>query len=214
MKLLLTSSGISNRSIAKALQSLHGKNSSEMKVGFIPTAASAEAGNKDWVVKHLIELWRYGYNWIDIIDISSDGINWQERLSTVDIIYLTGGNTFYLLDQFRRTGFDDWLNKNLKNKIYVGGSASTIIATPKIDVAGIEPFADKNFVGLKDLKAVNWVDFEIMPHVPNWASYKDCEKYAKKTKNKLYALDDSSAILIDGKKQEVITEGAWKVFNS
>lgn len=161
MKLLLTSSGISNRSIAKALQSLHGKNSSEMKVGFIPTAASAEAGNKDWVVKHLIELWRYGYNWIDIIDISSDGINWQERLSTVDIIYLTGGNTFYLLDQFRRTGFDDWLNKNLKNKIYVGGSASTIIATPKIDVAGIEPFADKNFVGLKDLKAMNWVDLRL-----------------------------------------------------
>lgn len=214
MRLLLTSSGISNRSIAKGLQKLHGKLPGEQKVVFIPTASIAEEGNKDWVIRHLLELWRYGYNWVDIVEPSSQGINWKSRMEEADIIYLTGGNTFYLLDQFRKTGLDKWLGKNVKNKIYVGSSASTIIATPKIDVAAIEPFADKNFVGLKDLKGLNWVDFEVIPHAPNWAGYEHCEKYAKTTKNKVYALDDASAILVNGKKSEVISEGAWKLYNA
>lgn len=213
MKLLLTSGGITNSSLADSLHKLVGKNPNKTKIAYVPIAANAEAGNKDWVIKDFINYWRYGYNYIDIIDPSSADVDWEPRLAEADIIALSGGNTFHLLNQLRKTGLGEWLNKNLGEKVYVGGSASSIIATPNIGVARIGVFGDKNLPGITDLSGLNWVDFEIIPHVPGWASYKDCEQYAKTTKNKVYALDDSSAILVKDGKPKVISEGAWKQFN-
>lgn len=213
MKLLLTSAGLSDSKIADALAELVAKPSSDVKVGYIPTAANAEEGNKDWVIKDFINFWRFGYHQIDIVDISAADVNWQDRLKGVDIVALSGGNTFHLLNQVRRTGFDQWLGKNLKNKVYVGGSASSILATPSIGVAGIGTFGDKNTPGLKDLSALDYVNFEIVPHVPGWGTYKDCEDYAKSTKNVVYALDDLSAIKVDGNKFEVVSAGTWRIYN-
>ena|SRR3989344_3098470 len=213
MKLLLTSGGISNSSIADAFNDLVGKASSEVKIGYIPIAANAEAGNKDWVIKDFINFWRYGYNWIDIVDPSAIGINWKTRLADVDVVALSGGNTFHLLDQARKTGFDKWLTNNLNSKIYVGSSASSILVTPTINIAGMGVFHDENLPNLKDLTGLNFVDFEIVPHSPGWASYEEVEKYAKSASHKVYALDDMSAIKVDGQKTEIISEGAWKVYN-
>lgn len=75
MKLLLTSSGIDNRTIAEALQELTGKSPSEIKIGFVPIAINAEQGNKDWAINQFLKLWRHGYNWIDIVDPSAAGVD-------------------------------------------------------------------------------------------------------------------------------------------
>src|SRR3989338_6548996 len=211
MKLLLTSSGVSNRTIAKALLELVGKTPSETKIGFVPIALNVEQGNKDWVVNQFLTLWRHGYNWIDIVDPTAAGVDWQERLKEVDVIYPSGGNTFHLLDQARKTGFDKWLKNNLKNKVYVGGSASTILLTPNIGVAGIDKI-DPNLSGLTDLTGLGLVDFEIVVHVPSMISSESAEKYAKKSKNRIYIFDDETALKIDGKKIEVVTEGSWKTY--
>ncbi|HLB66632.1 MAG TPA: Type 1 glutamine amidotransferase-like domain-containing protein [Candidatus Saccharimonadales bacterium] len=211
MKLLLTSSGVSNRTIAKALLELVGKTPSETKIGFVPIALNVEQGNKDWVVNQFLTLWRHGYNWIDIVDPTAAGVDWQERLKEVDVIYPSGGNTFHLLDQARKTGFDKWLKNNLKNKVYVGGSASTILLSPNIGVAGIDKI-DPNLSGLTDLTGLGLVDFEIVVHVPSMISSESAEKYAKKSKNRIYIFDDETALKIDGKKIEVVTEGSWKTY--
>lgn len=213
MKLLLTSAGIYNKSIAKALSVLVGKSPSEVKIGYIPTSANGEAGNKDWVVKDFLNFWRYGYNWIDIVDPSASGVDWKSRLADVDVISLSGGNCFHLLNQVNVTGFGKWLKENLATKVYIGGSASSILVSPTIGVATIEAFHDENLPGLKDLTGLNLVDFEIVPHSPSWASYEDAAEYAKKASGKIYALDDMSAIKIDGDSVDVVTEGAWRVYN-
>ena len=54
MKLLLTSGGVRNPSIAAALADLVGKPASEVKVAYIPTAANAEEGNKDWFINQFL----------------------------------------------------------------------------------------------------------------------------------------------------------------
>ncbi|PLS80773.1 hypothetical protein CYG49_04065, partial [Candidatus Saccharibacteria bacterium] len=123
MKLLLTSSGLANRTIVNAFNEMVGKSPSDTKIAFIPTAAHGEKGNKDWVINQMLNLWRRGYNWIDIVDPSVAGIDWCSRLDEADVICMSGGNTFYLLDQARKTGFADWLRQNLESKVYVGGSA-------------------------------------------------------------------------------------------
>ena len=212
MKLLLTSAGITKRTIAETLAELVGKSPGETKVAFIPTAANIEGGNKDWLVNQFLNLWRFGYNWIDVVDPTAAGVNWQSRLQEVDVIFLSGGNTFHLLDQCRKTGLDKWLNENLEGKVYVGGSASSIIATPTIEVASIPP-GDENLSGITDLTGFQWVNFEIEPHCTT-DRFAVVEKYASKKSYPVYAIDDQTAIKVVDNKAEVVSEGSWQVFNS
>ena len=212
MKLLLMSSGLENRSLAQAMQELVGKLPSETRIGFVPTAANVEEGNKDWVVGQFIKLWRYGYSNIDIIDPSADGVDWQSRLDQVDVIYVSGGNTFHLLEQTRKTGFDKWLEANKDQKVYVGGSASSILMTPNIGIAGVEP-GDPNLNSLTDLTGLGWVDFEISPHVPSMVKLEDSRAYAQTIPRKLYAIDDATGIKVVDGEVDVISEGQWQTFN-
>lgn len=211
MKLLLTSSGLSKRDIGYALQGMFDKHPSEVKVGFIPTAANVEPYSKDWVISQFGQLQRYGFYQIDIVDIAADGVDWRTRLADVDMLWLSGGNTFYLLDQVRKTRFDEWLKENIENKVYVGGSASTIIMTPTIAVAGLEP-GDENVVGLTDLTGIGYVNFEVEPHC-DAARIEAVKDYAKQSKNPVYAIDDLTAIKVVDGSVEVISGGSWKLYD-
>lgn len=208
MKLLLTSSGLSKRAIGEALQGMFEISPSEVKVGFIPTAANVEPYSKDWVISQFNQLQRYGFCHIDIVDIAADGVDWRARLADCDMLWLSGGNTFYLLDQVRKTGFDTWLAENIDSKVYVGGSASTILVTPTIKIAdGV----DDNVVGLTDLTGLGYVDFEVEPHC-DAARMEAMKEYADTSDNPVYAIDDLTAIKVIDGNVEVISGGAWKLY--
>lgn len=208
MKLLLTSSGLSKRDIGAALQGMFDKSPSDVKVGFIPTAANVEPYNKDWVVSQFNQLQRYGFYQIDIVDIAADGVDWRTRLDACDMLWLSGGNTFYLLDQVRKTGFDEWLKENIDHKVYVGGSASTILVAPTIKIAN---GVDDNTIGLEDLTGLGLVDFEVNVHC-DAAGLEATEEYAAQSENAVYALDDLSAIKVVDGNVEVISGGSWKLY--
>lgn len=211
MKLLLTSSGLSKRAIAASLESLVGKLPSDTKVGLIPTAANVEPGNKDWVIHMYLQLWRFGYKWIDIIDPTAADVDWRSRLTDVDVVFVGGGNTYYLLDQCRKTGFGDWLRSHIDTKVYVGGSAGSIIATPNIDLAGI--YGDPNDIGIEDTSGFAWIDQELMVHCTKdtFGSMKD---YASRSSHDLYAIDDLSALEVVDGEVRVISEGMWEFYKA
>lgn len=211
MKLLLTSGGITNGVIAKALGDLVAKPRKDVRVGFVPTAANYESGSKEWFVRQLVNLQQFGYEWIDIVDPSAADVAWAARLDDVDIIYVSGGNTFHLLNQFRKTGFDKWLQSALEHKVYVGSSAGSIVATPSIQGAGVEG-GDRNSVNLKNLEGLNMVDFELLPHVGDGIAVQAAERYAQMTPNVFYAIDDQTAIKVDGKEVTVVSDGRWQRF--
>jgi dipeptidase E len=212
MKLLLTSGGITNMSIATALIDLVGKSPYDTKIAIIPTALNAEAGGRGSFVGQFLNLWKYGYNWLDIVDPSAADVQWQDRLKEADVIFVTGGNTFHLLNQSRKTGLDKWLNDNLASKIYVGMSAGTIIAAPTIEVASL-PIGDENLPGLTDLTGFEWVNFELEPHCTK-DRFAAVEEYAKTKPYPVYAIDDQTAIKVVGDKIEVVSEGSWQVYGS
>lgn len=209
MKLLLTSAGIKNQTIADALIELVDKPAPEIKVTVIPTAANPEAGNKDWFIDQFTNLQRFGFSWIDMVDPSADGVDWQKSLEPAEVVFVSGGNTFHLLDQVRKTGFDRWLREALEHKVYVGASAGTILMTPSIGVASVDN-GDENIVGLTDLTGLGYVDFEISPHTPEFVSLDANKQYAKTIKNKLYCMDDNMAIKVDG-HVEMVGEGEYEI---
>jgi len=212
MKLLLTSAGITNQSIAATLVEMVGKEAKDIRVAFIPTAANVEEGDKvPWFFRQYEDLRRIGINWIDMIDFTAANVDWRARLEDCDVLFLSGGNTFHLLDQIRKQGFDTYLKMILGSKVYVGSSASSITMTPSIAVAALPP-GDPNVPNLTDLTGLGYVGFEIEPHCGE-ARFAIIEEYAKEHGKKVYAIDDQAALKIVDGTMEVISEGKWKLYD-
>jgi dipeptidase E len=156
VKLLLTSAGITTQAIADKLFELIGNGNK--KVGFVATAMNVEPGSKDNYISQILNLRKFGFNWIDFVDPSALDVDWKGRLSEVGLVFVCGGNTFHLLDQVRKTGFDTWLKEHIEHVVYVGDSAGSIIVTPSIGVAPVDN-GDENLPGITDLTGLGLVDF-------------------------------------------------------
>jgi dipeptidase E len=114
------------------------------------------------------------------------------------------------LNQYRETGFDQWLKDNISAKVYVGVSAGTIVATPSIDVADIEP-RDQNISGIKDTSGLSFIAVEVEPHCTG-ARFEVIEQYAQARPNPVYAIDDQTALKCQNGTIEVVSEGSWKKY--
>lgn len=144
-KVLLTSAGWFNRngevnlSIQKRFLKMLEKPANEAKVLFIPTAAITDEAIQ-MVGKCRKELLCSGILPENITDFNiGDPITTDEALN-YDCIYFTGGNTGYLLEKIKQTGFDRIIKAMVHaNRVYVGVSAGSLIATPNIG----EPFDEK-----------------------------------------------------------------------
>ena len=105
----------------------------EKKIVFIPTASNVEKVNF-FVNSGKKALENLGAI-VDVLDLSTaNEKEMKAKIADNDIIYVTGGNTFFLLQEMKRTG-SDVLIKNAINsgKIYIGESAGAIITAPNIE---------------------------------------------------------------------------------
>ncbi|WP_159071530.1 Type 1 glutamine amidotransferase-like domain-containing protein [Campylobacter concisus] len=83
-------------------------------------------------------------------------------ISQCDIIYISGGNTFYLLNELRKSRVWQAIKNAVKaGKIYVGESAGAIAAAPDTKYATL---MDENSVKTSDFTGLNLVDFCVVPH--------------------------------------------------
>src|SRR5258708_18316221 len=165
MQLLLTSNGIDESFESKFL-SLIDKKPGAISVAFVTTAAYGEGENIDWLLIYKQQLQRCGITDIEELDIRHKT---QEELGKIlidkDILFINGGNSFFLLDWVKKSGFDNLIKDFIdEGKLYVGASAGSIICCPTIESASWEPDPDKNNVGMTDFSGLHFVDFLITPH--------------------------------------------------
>lgn len=218
MKLLLTSSGLTNDSIAEALFGLVGKEPGETSLTFIPTASNVEIGDKDWFITDLVNLQKRNFNSINITDISAVERNiWLPQLESVDVLFFEGGNTYHLMRCLNKSGLKDILPDLLKEKVYVGVSAGSMVACPDLLLSTSQAVYGEDLNETQEMPALNYVDFYFLPHLNSkWFPDVNKENIAEKAKDisrTIYALDDHSAIKIVDGKMEVVSEGDWAVFN-
>jgi len=106
-----------------------------LKLAFITTAAEVEKPPFDWLENDRNGLVQAGFDLFDYTITGKTKKDFDKDLDGVDVIHVNGGNTFYLLQQSRKTGFYSWImNAVNKGKIYSGSSAGSIIAGPTIPV--------------------------------------------------------------------------------
>ena len=128
-------------------------------------AADRSWAAEPWVAEEERQLQGHGF-----LCESLDLAGWPkpdlaEHLASFDVLYVQGGNTFYLLEEMRRSGADRIIQELVaaQGAVYPL-SAPTIVACPDIAVAGWSPDWDRNEVELTDLTGLHLVPFILSPH--------------------------------------------------
>lgn len=229
MKLLLTSLGLTNDSIASALTELVGKEPNDTKIAYIPTGSHCSRVDKGYLIDNLSKIKDYGY-YIDIIEItalSTEQI--KSALNDVDVIFFGGGNAFYLSYWMQQKGLFEMLPEILETKVFAGISAGSMMAGANFRMSsqalGIngdlsdETLENLGPAGESSARSLKLVDFVFKPHL-NSAESSDLrtEEYVRSVANRvsepIYALDDQSALKIVDGNIEVVSEGKWLLLNS
>ena len=218
MKLLLTSAGLANKSITNALFNLVGKKPADTTVVFIPTASNVETGDKSWFIRDLLNLQKQNFKAIEITDISAiDESIWKPSLERADVLWFEGGNSYHLMEWINKSGLSNILPKLLENKVYVGVSAGSMVTNKNLALNISQKIYEEDLDRTVELDGLNYVNFYFLPHFNSPGSTNLTESFIRETTKtiaeKIYALDDNSALKIVDNTIEVVSEGKWFEIN-
>ena len=174
-------------------------------ITFIPTASLREEVNF-YVAEGRKTLENAGFI-IDELEISTapeDEIS--KKIQGNDAIYVSGGNTFFLLQELIRTGADKLIKSHITaGKLYIGESAGSIILSPNIEY--VKDMDDlKAAPNLHSFSALDAVDFYPLPHHTNFPFEEAVDKILADYTDKinLCPISNSQAIAFVGDKFEVL----------
>lgn len=217
MKLLLTSGGLTNKSISSALFDLVGKKPEDTSLVFIPTASNIEMGDKDWLINDLINIRNQNFKSVAVTDISAvEESIWRPQMEEADVLFFGGGNTYHLMRWINKSGLVKILPELLKTKVYVGLSAGSMVTGPDLALRMSQIIYGEDLEE-EFMDGLNFVDFYLLPHLhsPYFPERQEenAQKLSKEILRKIYFLDDQSAIKVLNGKTEIITEGKYLEFN-
>ncbi|MEY8749766.1 Type 1 glutamine amidotransferase-like domain-containing protein [Alkalicoccobacillus gibsonii] len=168
-------------------------------VTFIPTASHVEE------ITHYVEAAKSAFSSlgivVDMLEVSNSPFSAiRDKLNKNDFIYVSGGNTFFLLQELRKSGADQLIIEQIhKGKLYIGESAGTIIMAPSITY--IEHMDDKaKGTSLSDNKGLHLIEGYPVPHVGHVYFNESVEQIIEKYQSSLHLLllSNKQAILVTG----------------
>jgi len=151
-------------------ESLSGKT-----VTFIPTASNPEEVTF-YVDNDRVAFEKLGIK-VEILHIDKESYEViKNTLNRNDYIFISGGNTFYLLQELKRTQTDKIIKKLInQGKLYIGSSAGAIVLGPELNY--IEDLDDRSKApNLVDTQGIGIINFSVLPHFTN-------EPFSKVTKD-------------------------------
>lgn len=202
--LFLTSSGMGVSS--KLIPMLPFK-PDDRTVCYITTASHPDGAVPPPVVAEMEALEQAGFtvNPIDLANLEQEDL--EQAFSECDLFWVCGGNTLYLLQEVRRSGFDDFVTKKISEGMpYIGASAGSILLGPDVE---FERFACDTTQAphLTSYEGLNLFPFATYVHFDApWAKgvYKDILKFSLDNSKPFITLKDSQFIYVTGEKWEVI----------
>lgn len=203
MEMLLMSYLAGTESITKKYLSKMVSN----KIVFIPTAGNVEpyTGYIDEGIEMLKSL---GYE-VEILDITKfDETYLKDKFLKTECICISGGNTFYLLQEIKRKNLVEVLLKRIKEGLfYIGESAGAIIMSENIEYS--QMMDDKSIASeLDDYTGVNVFDHYVLPHIGEYPFEESTQKILENYQDKisLVAINNSEAILVNDSGYTIYNE--------
>ena len=168
------------------------------RVALVVTAAEEKAHNK-YAVMGKDSLETLGCA-VDFVDLETDP---NFDFSPYGIIYVTGGNTFFLLDHARRAHFGETVRALLaRDGIYFGVSAGSLIMAPDISIVDFTG-GDPNEVGMTDFTAFGLTDWYFDVHYTP-TDEPLIRAFEHKTGHKVSRLTDVQAIVSENGHERLI----------
>ena len=203
MEMLLMSYLAGTESITKKYLSKMVSN----KIVFIPTAGNVEpyTGYIDEGIEMLKSL---GYE-VEILDITKfDETYLKDKFLKTECICISGGNTFYLLQEIKRKNLVEVLFKRIKEGLfYIGESAGAIIMSENIEYS--QMMDDKSIASeLDDYMGVNVFNHYVVPHLGEYPFEETAQKTLDTYQDKisLVAINNSEAILVNDSGYTIYNE--------
>lgn len=227
MKLLLTSDGLCNETIRGALRDMLDEPTSQLKMVFVPTGADPVRGDKTWLVNDISRAKSMGWQSFDVVNIAVVA-SWPKELwwgvfADADVIMFCGGHAQYLSYWLERSGLMEALPNMLQNKVYVGISAGSMVATSSLAMTSLR--LNARYGDGKDRDSRHAPENQISdatlslttilfrPHYnsPNFPLIREdfMRKVAADHEQPIYAVDDQTAVRIIDGRANVISEGKW-----
>jgi dipeptidase E len=219
MKLLLTSAGIQNTSIANALVEMLGKPVTEASALVIPTAAYPAGGlAAAWRIvsgRAMTPLCEIGWKSLGLLELTAlpsiDAAQWIPIVQETDALLVGGGDPLYLAHWLQQSGAADLL-PSLQDTVWIGVSAGSLVTAPHLAQVQSDWHPPTGSV-----KALGLVDFAIFPHLdhPNMPDFSlaNAQRWAAALDMPGYAIDDQTAITVIDSMVSVVSEGHWELFD-
>ena len=133
----------------------------------------------------------------------------EAEFEKYDVLYMCGGNTIYLLQQLKETDSFDLIVEQVKNgKPYIGTSAGSIIAGPKIPVY----LEDAEGITLNDYTGFEFTNTIVVPH---WGSEHFKQMYLDERLKLAYKDSEPPFLLMSDYHYAVVEDGGTlKMFSS
>ena len=133
------------------------------RVAFIPTASIHE-GYTGYVGSARTVFKKLGAELTEIEISTANASDITQVFDAADIIYFTGGNSFFLIDQLRKTGTDTLLKQQLeKGKLFIGESAGAIVCAPELSyIEKMDPIPED--YSQSDYAGLGLINFYVLPH--------------------------------------------------
>lgn len=183
------------------------KSPSELTVAFIPTAANVY-DDKYFIERDREKLILLGFKIFDLNIAGKTEKYLYENLKSTDIIFVAGGNSFYLLEKSIESGFYELVKQFVEEgKYYIGSSAGSVLAGSSISHVTLLDNQTKA-PKLKSFEGFKLIDKIILPHYDN-KKYQDKMKIImtenSKFHDKIITLNDNEALVIEGTKTYLIS---------
>jgi len=201
--IFLTSNGLTSDALKSEFKKVI---NDKTKCVIIPTAMEKDKDHDIWLQETADELAGFGLE----SDIFYFGREDNEKLLDYDVIYICGGNVFYLMQVINDCGAKEILAEIADKKVIVGVSAgSLILQSDLVLIRDLIPRMNKR-VKLKDLTGLNLTNgIEHLPHKTRYtetidAFEKRIKTYERKVGHKVVCLEDGQGIIIDGTNHNIV----------
>jgi len=208
MKLFLYSLMLLGKHI-DAIKELCGKEPHDLSVALIENAADVVTEGPDgWVeeIRNSLKLVGFKITLIDLREYFEKLQDLEKVIKNSDVIWIGGGNMFYLRWILRETKADIFIAEMIRSgKIYCGWSAGACVAGPTLlDGEKIDDITQAKKV---IYEGMNLVDFVMIPHMDSAYFSESAKEWNARLKSrgvKTIPLNDNQGIKIDDQKIEII----------
>lgn len=161
------------------------------KLLFLTTASEVEKGDLSWLAADRKPLTDAGLDVFNYTVTNKTPSEVEKALEGVGAVCVAGGNTYFLLEQVRNSGFDQIITKRVQEGMpYIGSSAGALLAGPSIETSLDDPSITPKLTNYTGLELCT---ISVRPH---WGSAHFQDAYQHEFK-RLYSLNKSMVLLTD-----------------